>query len=80
MYKRQEWKLEALTLEQAAAEAGVTADTVGRRISRGEIPNAGRKNRPRVRRCDLFGTLDRPLIRLQTGESDIATEMLQREL
>ncbi len=75
-----EWKLEVLTLEQAAAETGVTADTVGRRISRGEIPNAGRKNRPGVRRCDLFGALDRPVLKLQAGEPDVATEMLQREL
>jgi hypothetical protein len=75
-----EWSLEELTLEEAAAEVGVTADTVGRRIARGDLRNSGRKHRPRVRRCDLFGDPDRPGPRLSTGEPDIAAEILQDAL
>lgn len=47
------WWTEELTLEQAAAELGRSYDTVQRKIRSGELPNAGRKGRPLVRRCDL---------------------------
>ena len=46
---------EALTLDQAAQEAGVSYTTMQRRVARGAIPNIGRPGAPRVRRCDLPG-------------------------
>ncbi len=71
-----EWEGEELTLDEAAAEAGLTPDAIGRRITRGDLPNAGRLHRPRVRRGDLFGPDPRPAQRLEGGEPDIATEMI----
>ena len=44
---------EVLGLAQAANESGYSADHLGRLLAKGSIPNAGRKNAPRVRRCDL---------------------------
>lgn len=52
------WWLEALSLEQAAKERGQAYDTVQRAVRDGRLQNAGRKNKPRVRRCDLFGGSD----------------------
>ncbi len=48
-----EWQLEALTLEEAAAFSGLARGTLSNKIARGELPNAGSKGRPRVRRGDL---------------------------
>lgn len=48
-----ERQLDLLTLGEAAAYSGLTAGTLGNKIRAGEIPNAGDKHRPRVRRCDL---------------------------
>jgi hypothetical protein len=42
-----------LTLEQAAAESGYSVDHLGRLIRQRRIPNAGRKNAPRILRSDL---------------------------
>jgi hypothetical protein len=44
---------ELLTLEQAAVESGYSADHLGRLIRQRRIPNAGRKNAPRIVRSDL---------------------------
>jgi hypothetical protein len=44
---------ELLTLAQASTESGLHADTIRHKIAAGEIPNAGRKGSPRVRRGDL---------------------------
>lgn len=53
------WRLEALTLEEAARESGLAYDTVQRKVGE-EIPNAGEKGSPRVRRCDLLPYLQAP--------------------
>lgn len=53
---REWWRdvmLEELTLEEAVAYSGLAYDTIRRKLAEGEIPNAGRKGRPRVRRGDL---------------------------
>lgn len=53
---------ETLSLKEAAAESGYTADHLGRLIREGKIRNAGRPNAPRIRRADLprkAGTLRR---------------------
>lgn len=42
-----------LSLREAAAWSGYSADHLGRMIRTGEIRNAGRKGSPRIRACDL---------------------------
>ncbi len=69
------WWLEELTLEQAAEERDQSYDTIQRRVASGDLPNVGRKHRPRVRRADLYrrGTT--------AGDErmrDIAAELLTR--
>jgi hypothetical protein len=48
-----ERQFDLLTLEEASAYSGLARGTIGNKVRAGEIPNAGDKNRPRVRRCDL---------------------------
>ena len=50
-----EWWTAELTLEEGAAEIGSAYDTLQRKVRLGKLPNVGRKGRPRVRRCDLYG-------------------------
>ena len=72
-----EWELQALTLEQAAGETGLKYDTIQRRVACGELPNAGRKGAPLVRRCDLYGgASSNPRLVTESGEPDIASEVL----
>mgnify|MGYP006277798939 CR=1 FL=1 len=54
-----ELKLELLTLRQAERETHWTYDTLQRKVG-SEIPNAGEKGSPRVRRCDLHPWIDAP--------------------
>ena len=73
----QEWELQELTLEEAATELGLKYDTVQRRVACGELPNAGRKGSPRVRRRDLYGgASSTPHLVTESGEPDIASEVL----
>jgi len=44
---------EKLTLADAAKVTGYTTDNIRKQIAAGTLPNAGRKNAPRVRRADL---------------------------
>jgi hypothetical protein len=44
---------EALTLSEAAAESGYAARTLRQMVAEGTLPNAGRRNAPRIRRADL---------------------------
>lgn len=44
---------ETLNLQQAGVESGFSPDHLGRLIRLGRLPNAGRKNAPRIRRKDL---------------------------
>lgn len=75
--EEREYLFETLTLEQAAEFAGCSYDTMSRRIRRGEIPNAGRKGKPRVRRSDIQpAALVGPRPVTDQGEPDIAAEAL----
>ncbi len=70
------WWLEELTLEQAAEEVGRSYDTIQRRVVSGDLPNVGRKHRPRVRRADLYRKDS-----MAEGDDrirDIMAEMLER--
>jgi hypothetical protein len=61
-----------LTLEQAAAESGYSADHLGRQLRLGKLPNAGRPNAPRLRRRDIprkVGALPRRAGIAQVGAS-----------
>jgi hypothetical protein len=49
-----EYALTALTLTEAATEAGLKYDTIQGKVASGEIPNVGHRGSPRVRRCDLL--------------------------
>ena len=42
-----------LTLQQAAAESGLSPEHIGRLVRAGKLPNAGRPNAPKIRRRDL---------------------------
>src|SRR5688572_19067254 len=44
---------EPLTLAESARESGLSAERLRHRVAAGEIPNAGRKGAPRIRRGDL---------------------------
>lgn len=66
---------ELLNLTQAAAESGYSADHLGREITRGRIPNAGRRNAPKVRRADLPrkpGVLPKPSRNPHISRAEIA--------
>lgn len=71
-----EWKLEALTLQQAADETGLSYSAVQKKVARGDLPNAGREGAPRVRRCHLFGDDPEPRLETDHGEPDVAAEIL----
>ena len=44
---------EELTLSAASQESDYAARTLREKLSKGEIPNAGRKHAPRIKRADL---------------------------
>jgi hypothetical protein len=43
----------ALTLTEAARESGYAPRTLRQMVAEGRLPNAGRRNAPRIRRADL---------------------------
>lgn len=48
-----EWQDGILSLNEAARESGYSAEHLQRLVANGDIPNAGQKGKPRVRRGDL---------------------------
>lgn len=44
---------EPLTLPQAAKESGYSTDHLAKLVRAGQVPNAGRKHAPRIKRGDL---------------------------
>lgn len=79
--EEREYFLEELTVQEAAAEMDTSYETMGRRLRRGDIPNAGQKNRPRVRRIDLMKRADprTPQPVTDLGEPDIADKVLRSD-
>ena len=49
------WWTEPLRIRTAAEESGRTYDTLQRALRTQVLPNIGRKGKPRIRRCDLYG-------------------------
>ncbi len=47
------YQTKALSLAEAARESGYSKDGLARLVRERKIPNAGRKNAPRIRRRDL---------------------------
>lgn len=72
-----EWSLELLSLEDAAQEIGCKYDTLQRKVG-SEIPNAGRKGSPRVRRCDLHPWLRGPELKPVDPVDQLAERRVQR--
>ncbi len=70
-----EWELEALTLEEAAAESGYSYSTLQKQVSNGKIPNAGEPRRPLIARTDLPLKGGR-MRELSIVEPDLAGEIL----
>lgn len=74
-----EWRLERLTLTEAAREAGSAYDTIQRKVASGDLPNAGEKGSPRIRRCDLHEWMDvPPATGSDADDPDVAGEVLAR--
>ena len=73
-----EWQLEVLTLEKASAESGYSYSTLQKKLASGELPNVGEKGSPRISRRDLPMKGGSERVRLDTGEPDIAGEILAR--
>lgn len=72
-----------LTLDEAARESGYSKDHLERLIRDATIPNAGRRNAPRVRRCDLprkpgtaTPSLPAPAGRVQLDRTQIARSVV----
>lgn len=73
------WWTASLTPAEAAKECSWKAETIRRRIGN-ELPQAGEKYSPRVRRCDLRAVLAGQGIspRREREGPDAAAEVLQR--
>lgn len=75
-----EWQSEPLTLEAAADESGYSYSALQQKVAAGEIPNVGDKGRPRVRRADLPLKVPRRVSGPESGEPDLAGEILAQQL
>ncbi len=73
-----EWNLEALSLDAAADESDYSYSALQKKVASGEIPNAGNKGSPRIRRCDLPRKAGRRSVEL--GGPDLANERMQEHL
>ena len=67
-----EWQDDALTLQEATAESGYCRSSLEKKLESGEIRNAGRKHRPRIRRRDLPVKVKQP-----DAKPDIADRILK---
>jgi hypothetical protein len=68
-----------LTLAEAAAESGYSERRLRELLSAGEIPQAGRKGRPRIRRSDLprRAGAGKPALGLYDAAADAAQLLAQ---
>ena len=61
-------------------ESGYSYSSLQKRVGAGEIPNAGDQGNPRVQRCHLPWKAARKELKLESGEPDLAADILRREL
>lgn len=76
----QEWLHEPLELTEAAHESGYSYSTLQSKVASGELPNAGEKGSPRIRRCDLPQKGGSAPLTLDDGSPDLAGEVLSGRL
>ncbi len=74
------WQQEPLTLEEAAEESGYSYSSIQKRVASGEIPNVGQPGAPRVQRQDLPRKTPTRRFELESGEPDLAEEILVGKL
>ena len=74
------WQTEPLTLEEASEECGYSYSALQKRVAAGEIPNAGDKGNPRVQRGHLPWKAAPKRPKLESGEPDLAAEILRLDL
>ena len=61
---------ELLDLKEAAQESGYSPDHLGRLVRDGKIPNAGRRNAPKIRRADLPRRPDQVMPPMKSAEAE----------
>jgi uncharacterized protein (DUF2126 family) len=71
-----EQQLQELTLDEATRKSGYSYSALQQLVAQGKVPNAGTKNKPRIRRCDLPMKPGRRSLKLVPGESDLADQVL----
>ena len=74
------WQTEPLTLEEAAEASGYSYSSLQKRVASGEIPNIGEPGAPRVQRQDLPRKTPTRHFKLESGEPDLAEEILVGKL
>ena len=71
-----DWLDELLDLETAAAISGKSYSSIQKKVRSGEIPNSGRKGRPRIRRRDLTETKHQEIATIDRSGANPAAEVL----
>ncbi len=74
------WQTEPLSLDEAAEESGYSYSSLEKRVRSGEIPNIGKLGAPRVQRQDLPRKTPTRRFELESGEPDLAGEILAGKL
>ena len=74
------WQTEPLTLDEAVEESGYSYSSLEKRVRSGTIPNIGEPGAPRVRRQDLPRKTPTRRFELESGEPDLAEEILVGKL
>ena len=74
------WQEEPLTLDEAAETSGYSYSSLEKRVRSGKIPNVGKPGAPRVQRQDLPRKTPTRRFELETGEPDLAQEILAGKL
>lgn len=64
---------DVLTLAEASLQSGLSVDRLRHKVAAGEIPNAGKKGAPRIRRVDLPRRAPRPAPGLYDVDADART-------
>ena len=72
-----EWQIEKLTLADAERESGYSYSALQQMVTGGKVPNAGKKNKPLICRCDTPRKPGRRSLTLMKGGIvDLADQVL----